>query len=246
MALSVTLALLPFMMFDKFLLGSAPWQDAQLLVYRVNPAAAVGTAGAVVLQTAAGEAWALHAPLVQAKVASPVVGAVVSDSNALAPEAVAAEVALHVLPLAVQLTVLAAQATGALHETPVGAAHTPLEQAKLAAPVVGLAVSDKTAVAPETVEAAVALHTFVPTLQLRAPVHGAAATGTAQVAEVAAPQVPLVQANVAAPVAGAVVSDSSALPPEAVATDVAPQVAAPTVQLSAEAVQATWAAMGLP
>lgn len=366
MALSVTLAFLPFRMFDKFLPGSAPWQKAQLFVYKVSPAAAVGAGAAVALQTAAGDAWVVHAPLVhksaavpvlgksvsitvsvipeavdaavalhtlpptvqltapehgvgtaqvaevaapqtplvQANVASPVVGATVSDSKALSPEAVAAGVALHVLPPTVQLrgaaaqdagaaqvapvaaphtplvqaklaapvvgapvsdnnalapeavdvatasqvlppTVqlrgAAAQATGALHETPVGAPHTPLVHAKLAAPVVGAVVSDKMAVAPEAVDAAVALHTLAPTLQLRAPVHGAAATGTAHVAEVAAPQVPLVHANVAAPVVGAVVSDSSALAPEAVAADVALHVFAPTVQLNGLAAQAVGA-----
>jgi hypothetical protein len=176
-------------------------------------------------------AAAPQAPLVQAKLAAPVVGAPVSDNNALAPEAVDVATASQVLPPTVQLREPAAQATGALHETPVGVPHTPLVHAKLAAPVVGAVVSDKRAVAPEAVDAAVALQTLVPTLQLRAPVHGAAATGTAQVAEVAAPQAPLVQENVAAPVVGAVVSDSSALAPEAVATGVALHVLAPTAQL---------------
>jgi hypothetical protein len=199
---------------------------------------AAQAAGAVQVAPAAA---APHTPLVQAKLAAPVVGAPVSDSNALAPEAVDAATPSQVLPPTVQLRGEAAQATGALHEAPVGVPHTPLAQAKLAAPVVGAVVSDKRAVAPEAVDAAVALHTLAPTLQLRAPVHGAAATGTAQVAEVAAPQTPLVQANVAAPVVGVRVSDSSALTPEAVAADVALQVLAPTVQLNGLAAQAAGA-----
>jgi hypothetical protein len=187
-----------------------------------------------------------HTPLLQAKVAAPVVGAAVSDNTALAPEAVDAAAASQVLPPTVQLKADAAHATGAVHDTLVAAPHTPLVHVKLAAPVVGAVVSDKAAVAPEAVEAAVALHTLAPTLQLNAPEHGAAATGTAQVAEVAAPHTPLEHENVAAPVVGAVVSDSTALAPEAVAADVALHVLAPTVQLKVLAVQPTGAVQVAP
>jgi hypothetical protein len=185
-------------------------------------------------------------PLLQAKLAAPVVGEPASDSKALAPEAVEAAAALQVLVPTVQLNADAAQATGAVHETLVGAPHTPLVHAKLAAPVVGAATSDRAAVAPEAVDAAVALHTLAPTLQLRSPEQGAAATGTAQVAEVAAPQAPLVQANVAAPVLGAVVSDNTALTPEAVATDEASHLLPPTVQLKGLAAQPTGAEQVVP
>jgi hypothetical protein len=307
-ALSVALALFPFKILDRFLLGSVPWQNAQLLPYKLNPAAAVGAGAAVALHTAAGDAWVVQAPLVhssaavpvlgtrvsdttkfmpevvdaavalhtlpptvqltapeqgagtaqvaavaapqtplvQANVAPPVVGAVVSASNALAPEAVAAGVALHVLPPTVQLNGLAAQAAGPVHVAPVAAPQTPLVHAKLAAPVVGAVVSDNRAVAPEAVDTAVALHTLEPTLQLNAPVQGAAATGTAQVAEVAAPHVPLVQANVAAPVVGVIVSASTALAPDTVAAEVALQVLPPTVQLKAVAAQSTGAVQVAP
>ena len=34
-AFSVTLALLPFMIFDKFLVASTPWQNAQLAEYKL-------------------------------------------------------------------------------------------------------------------------------------------------------------------------------------------------------------------
>jgi hypothetical protein len=176
-------------------------------------------------------------PLLQAKLAAPVVGEPVSESRALAPEAVEAAAASQVLVPTVQLKADAAQATGAVHETLVAAPHTPSVHAKLAAPVVGAVTSDKAAVAPEAVDAAVALQTLVPTLQLKAPVHGAAAIGTAQVAEVATPHAPLVQANVAAPVLGAVVSARTALPPDALAPDVALQVLPPTIQLKGVAVQ---------
>jgi hypothetical protein len=186
-------------------------------------------------------AAAPQTPLVQAKLAAPVVGAPVSANNALAPEAVDVATASQVLPPTAQLRGPAAQATGALQETPVGVPHTPLVHAKVAAPVVGAVVSDKSAVAPELVDAAVALHTFAPTLQLSGPLHAAAATGTAQVAEVAAPQTPLVHENVAAPVVGAVVSDSSALTPEAVAAGVALHVLPFTVQLKGLAAQAAGA-----
>jgi hypothetical protein len=178
-----------------------------------------------------------HTPLLQAKVAAPVVGEPVSDSRALAPEPVDAAAASQVFPPTVQLKAEAAQPMGAVHETLVGAPQTPLVHAKLAAPVAGAVTSDRATVAPEAVDAAVALHTLAPTLQLRAPVHGAAATGTAQVAELAAPHAPLVHAKVAAPVAGAVVSDSTALTPDALAPDVALQVLPPTVQLKGLALQ---------
>jgi trimeric autotransporter adhesin len=221
----------------------APSAAAATLALQVFPptvqlcAAALQGKGALQLAFVA----APQAPLVQAKVAAPVVGAAVSDSTALAPEAVDAAAASQVLPPTVQLKAEAAHATGAVQETLVAAPHTPFVHAKLAAPVVGAVVSDNAAVAPEAVDAAVALHTLAPTLQLKAPEHGAAVTGTAQVAEVAAPQTPLVQAKVAAPVVGAAVSDNTALAPDAVAADVALHVLPPTVQLKALAVQPTGA-----
>jgi hypothetical protein len=180
-------------------------------------------------------------PLLQEKVAAPVVGAPASVSIALAPSAVAVAAASHVLLPTVQLSAAALHATGAVQETLVGAPHTPLLHEKLAAPVVGAVVSESAAVAPEAVEPAVALQTLLPTVQLKAPEHGAAATGTAHVVEVAAPQTPLEQENVAAPVVGAVVSFSTALMPDAVAADVALQVFAPTVQLNGLAAQPTGA-----
>jgi hypothetical protein len=182
-----------------------------------------------------------HRPLLHENVAAPVVGAPASVSVALAPSAVVAAAASHVLPPTVQLSAAALQATGAVQETLVGAPHTPLLHEKLAAPVVGAVVSESAAMAPEAVDTAVALQTLVPTVQLNAPEHGAAATGTAHVVEVAAPHAPLEQEKVAAPVVGAVVSLSTALKPDAVAADVALQVLAPTVQLKGLAAQPTGA-----
>jgi hypothetical protein len=171
-----------------------------------------------------------HVPLLQAKLAAPVVGAAVSDSTALTPEAVEATAASQVLAPTVQLKADAEHAVGAVHETLVAAPHTPLVHAKLAAPVVGAVTSDNAAVAPDAADAAVALHTFAPTLQLKSPEQGA---GAVQVALVAAPHAPLLQMNVAAPVVGANVSDSNALAPDAVNAALALQALTPTVQVNA-------------
>jgi hypothetical protein len=87
-----------------------------------------------------------------------------------------------------------------------------------------------TAAAPDTVEAAVALQLLAPTLQFKVPAAQLAGGAAVQVAEVAAPQVPLVQEKVAAP-SVPVMSDRVAALPEAVVAAAASHVLPPTLQL---------------
>jgi hypothetical protein len=177
-----------------------------------------------------------HAPLVHAKLAAPVVGAVASVSAALKPEAVALAAPSQVLPPTVQLSAPAAHAMGAVHDVLVAAPHAPLLQAKLAAPVVGAVLSVSTALAPEAVAPAVASQVLPLTVQLRGP--AAQAIGAVQLAPGATAHAPLVHVKLAAPVVGAVLSVSVALEPEAAAAAAPSQVLAPTVQFKAAALQA--------
>jgi hypothetical protein len=191
--------------------------------------------GAGTTHVAPGAA-APHTPLVQAKLAPPVVGAVMSDRAAAAPEAVTPADALQVFPPTVQLRALAAQSAGGVtHVAEVGAPHVPLVHEKVATPVAGAIESVSTVAAPEAVDGADALQALPPTLQLSEP--AAQGAGALQVAEVAALQAPLVHEKVAAPVVGDSVSFNTVEPPEAIEPTAASQLLPPTVQLKEPAAQ---------
>jgi hypothetical protein len=145
---------------------------------QLTAAGAQAAAGAgVVTQVAAGAASGVvaSAPSIHAKNAEPVVGTVRSLVVALAPETVAAVLALQVLPLTVQLTVFAVHWawTGAVVVAQVAAgaargvaANAPLVHEKNATPVVGVALSKAVALAPEAAAATLALQVLPATVQL--------------------------------------------------------------------------------
>lgn len=90
------------------------------------------------------------------------VGAAVSCSMAVDPDVVSAAAALQVLPPTVQLSAPAGQDAGGAtvavaQVVELGALHDPLLHEYVAAPVVGAVVSCNTVVAPEVVNAVVAL-----------------------------------------------------------------------------------------
>ena len=218
--------------------------------------------GAAATQVALGDASGLaeSLPLVQAKNAVPVVGAVASLAVAFAPETALGAVAVHVLPATLQLTSAATQsAGGASGVVQVAAgrasgvvASLPLVHKKNAAPVVGLVLSVALALAAEATLAAVALQVLPPTVQLTAASAHSAATGAAARVQVAAgaarglaARVPLVQAKSAEPVVGIAASVAVALAPEAALATVAVQVLPATVQLTAAAGQSTGAGAAL-
>jgi hypothetical protein len=176
-----------------------------------------------------------HAPLVHEKVATPVAGAIESVSTVAAPEAVDGADALQALPPTLQLSEPAAQGAGALQVAEVAALQAPLVHEKVAAPVVGDSVSFNTVEPPEAIEPTAASQLLPPTVQLKEP--AAQGAGDVQLALVAAPHAPLVQAKLAAPVVGADRSDRVALWPDTVTGATASQILPPTVQLSAPAAQ---------
>jgi hypothetical protein len=116
-----------------------------------------------------------------------VFGAPVLFSIAVLPEAVDAAVALQLLPPTDQLNPPALQGAGgagALQVAFVALPQAPLEQEKLAEPVVGAAVSDSSALTPEALANALALQVLAPTVQLNAL--AVQPNGAEQVAPVAA------------------------------------------------------------
>jgi hypothetical protein len=114
----------------------APWQSAH--DPPPLPIGAVHNASPLADDTPRGPLAALQVPpdgaaqtpLVQETTAVPVVGAVVSDNEYEAPDAVNAASALHVLVPTVQLKACAAQATGAgaAQVAEAGALHVPFVQ----------------------------------------------------------------------------------------------------------------------
>lgn len=186
--------------------------------------------GAAVVQLALVAAPQL--PSLQAKRALPVVGSVASSASALPPDAVAETAAEQLLAPTLQLMVWAPQLAGSgrLQLALPGALQLPLLQLKLAVPVAGSTASLTTVCVPEGEAATDAEQLLPPTFQLRDWATQAAG-GAVQLAFVAAPQLPLVQAKVALPVAGSTPSVAVADRPDAVAPRLAEQLLAPTLQL---------------
>jgi hypothetical protein len=117
-------------------------------------------------------------------------------------------------------------------------AHWPLVHANVAVPVEGVVTSDKILLEPDGVTAVKALQLLPLTTQLKAVPAEQSAGGNTQVAAVGAlAQAPFVQAKVAVPVDGAVMSDNTLLAPDGVAKVVALQVLPLTVQLNAVAAE---------
>lgn len=191
---------------------SGTWA-AQVCVPTAQPSVAAGQTSGWVVQLA--WAAALHAPLLQLKVATPVVGCVVSLMVDDVPDGAVPSTAEQLLPATLQPTAWPAQGCGgAVQLAPVAAPHAPWVQAKVAEPVVGCAVSSSVKALPDVSEPAAAEQRLLPTFHdsVWAAQGGGGAT---QLALVAAPQAPRVQVKVAEPVVGCVVSSSVREPPDA-------------------------------
>lgn len=167
-----------------------------------------------------------HVPALHVTFAVPVSGIELSASGTVVPLVLAGAVALHVSPPTVHEMACAGQ-LGTVQDVLVGAPQVPSEHATFADPVVGVVVSLKPWLPPETVAGTVSEHVLLPTVQLMVP----AGHEAAQDADVGAPHVPALQVTDAEPVPGIALSVSGTVVPLELAGAFAEHVSPPTVQL---------------
>lgn len=203
---------------------------------QLNGVATQGAAVATVVVPQLSVLGAPQTPLLHEYTAAPVTGATVSCNPMLEPDVVIGAAALQLFTPTVHVCVRAAQsAGGTMQLDALGVlAHRPLLHANVAVPIEGAVRSDSTLLEPDGVTAVTALEALPFTTQFKAAPAAQSAGGNTQVAAVGAlAQAPLVQANVAVPVDGAVMSDSTLLEPDGVPNVVALQTLPLTVQLNA-------------